>query len=104
LLAGENTIEVDASQPPGARGFILGLAGPDGRPISVGLKKEGPDSDAEPGEPKTVKPVGPVLNAGFEEGLGGGLAAWINGPIEGGLRTGVDDSGAAGGKRCLQIQ
>jgi hypothetical protein len=103
LLAGENTIEVDASQPPGARGFILGLCGPDGRPIQVSMKKEGPESDAEPAEPKTVKPVGPVLNGGFEEGAGAGLAAWINGPIEGGLKPAADDAAPASGKRCLRI-
>lgn len=104
LIGGENTIEVDALQPPGARGFILGIAGADGKQIQVSLKKEGPDADAEKPEEKKLRPTDPVLNAGFEEGAGRSFGAWIHGPIEGGLRAWADDTTPGGGKRCLRME
>ncbi len=104
LLAGENTIEVDALQPPGARGFLLGLAGPDGRPIAARLRPEGPEGEDLAPEPKALKPVGPVLDPGFEEGAGQSFGPWTAGPIEGGLRAAIDDLEFAGGRRSLRIE
>ncbi len=104
LMAGENVVEVDALQPPGSKGFILGFCGQDGRPLAVKLRLEGPDLEAPPADEKKLKPEAPVGNGGFEDGASF-PAGWIVGPGEpqGGVVPALDAENPAGGARSLRM-
>jgi hypothetical protein len=104
LMAGENTIDVDALQPPGSKGFILGLVGQDGKPLAVRLRPEGPDLDGDAPEEKKLRPEGPVANPGFEDG-GPWPAGWIVGPGEPALAVvpTMDGDAPAAGARSLRM-
>jgi hypothetical protein len=103
LLSGENTIEIDALEPPGSRGFLIGLCDGGGRPVAARGKADGPDNEDLVAELKVLKPAEPVLNPGFEEGEGASIGAWIAGPMEGGLRPAADTREFASGRRSLRI-
>jgi hypothetical protein len=102
LLAGENIIEVAATQIVGTRGFRLELMTPDGTPVAMGVLDEGPEGEELSDEIVRIDTHQSLINGSFE--AAGYLDGWITGEIDpgGSIRFGQDTENLVSGASALK--
>ncbi len=80
LLAGENIIEVAATQLVGTRGFRIEVMTPDGTPVPLGVLDEGPQGENLTEIIDRPDSHQPLINGSFD--AAGYLDGWIAGEVD----------------------